>query len=166
MRTECDENTVSLVGSFFKRLKLRRETLEALCPELLCKKSGSAVEVFCVTEDIVKFIERSYISQNVKYAGLLAGKVRGNVFTPSVGLALAFAPYVGEIEESLIIVNKNEEMRFIYGKALRRSSVDEGKREGLYLVVNSRNEPIGWGYLSSDRLLPIADIGWFIRSGY
>jgi len=165
---DCTEASLKPFRYFIEELGAGERVLQALCPRLKCRRSGDEVEVFCLSEEVFEFIQAALASErsSIALSGLLAGDSRGGVFQPSIALALAMADYVEELE-SVAIVRDGKEKKFAYGKPLSKGDyILKVPGKSIYLVATNRLEPIGWGRVVREKLVPLIDIGWFIRSGY
>jgi len=96
-------------------------------------------------------------------AGIFLGELKNNKFMPSIALLDILANYT----DKKLFINEKGQTMFLYGKDVfpenfEKCSVDEG----ICLVLNEKNEVLGYGELKKDKkiiLKHILDRGDFLR---
>lgn len=166
----CQEEINEIFLSFMHELGINKDIVSVICPTLLCKHAGrNSVDLFCASRDSLEFIEETLPSEknSLVLVGTYSGRVKDRSFVPSISLAHLLLKYMDELIENLVIIKKGKETVFTYGKPLSREEYDlKSTNRKIYLVLTYKKEPIGWGVISKEKLIPIVDVGWFIRAGY
>lgn len=167
----CSEDVARPFLSFMRSIGIGNDLLNSLCYEVSCRTGGDGVSLFCLDETLARFLKERISEEGAHFvlsAGVYLGKARDGFFAPSVSLAYLIAERPDLMMRTPIaVVKKGKELRFTHGKPLDKGDFLTERAGGkFFLVLSWRGEPIGWGFLSGERLVPLSDIGWFIRSGY
>ncbi len=105
-------------------------------------------------------------SRNVYFAGVFAGSFRAGRFRLSLDLAEHL--YRRGVVGSVVVVDEQQERRFLYGHAVEgvaKRSADLGR---MAVVVNRLGDVVGLGRYEAEghRLVNLVDKGWYLRSGH
>ncbi len=102
-------------------------------------------------------------------SGFYLGYIKKKKFYPGLPLLRRISRLCYEI--NCIKLNEFGEKLFLYGKKVENDNIILFK-EGLSLVLNQRDEPLGWGigkvinvHKEIKIVEPIKDLGWYLRRG-
>ncbi len=137
------------------------------CDAIACVYSRNTVLVYCVKKDVMRLLEnRQMIPTETLHLGVLLGTVKDRSITPSLHLALLLAGKTASIRSGIVYIDFSSEKRFLHGKPVSRGFEVKSRSEtNLYLVVGVDGEPLGWARIERGKLVPVIDIGWFLRAG-
>jgi len=135
------------------------------CERILCRRSGNRVWIYCVDQQPAEIAELlASAGRDPYHAGMMAGYIdeRGE-FVPSLELGWELIASKAVGSSAAVVLDEKEERDFIFGKAVKLSG-NYPRSRGMLLVVNRRGEFLGWGRTAGKMLVPIADIGLYLRS--
>ncbi|MBU7046053.1 MAG: hypothetical protein HXS54_06405 [Theionarchaea archaeon] len=116
--------------------------------------------VFLVDEEVLKTAKD--IEAQLKVIPYAAGVEIGMLkkrFEPSLELADVIAGYT---EEKVIITEEGEKL-FSYGRDVFLENIKEGKTVGEKIVMNEKNEVLGFGFFDGTMLVNVIDKGFYLR---
>jgi 60S ribosome subunit biogenesis protein NIP7 len=131
-------------------------------------------DVFDPSNRILRFLEEN-LDWNAYSIGTYLGLIGKNGFEPSLLLSHKLANKCLNPVHCAIIDEEGEKY-FLYGKIVLEEHIVEYNNQGYVLVVNKKNESLGWGILEKERndntnyvdrlvLRPVKDLGWYLRRG-
>lgn len=137
------------------------------CDAIACVYSRDTVLIYCIRKEVMKLLKHmENIPTETLHLGVLLGTVKNNIITPSLHLALLLAGKTSYIRRGIVYIDSLSEKRFLHGKPVSRGFKVKGKSEtNLYLVVGFDEEPLGWARIERGKLVPVIDVGWFLRAG-
>jgi len=132
---------------------------------------GKRLEVFLLSPPLWRLYRMVRAHRHPYFVGLYLGELRGKSFEPSLHILHHLANVVKE--EAKITLTRKGEQRFLYGHSLNRDHLmsvpTTSWRRQPVLVVNTRGEGLGYGYLARSKgkniLKNRVDLGWYLRRG-
>ncbi|WP_292319399.1 hypothetical protein [Caldisphaera sp.] len=151
------ENFVSQLGINISSIATNLKKLEI--------ENGKYNDIFDIPiqlEIIVNSLESIYTT------GFYLGYIKNNKFYPGLTLLRRISRLCNEI--NCIKLNKKGEKQFLYGKIVKNNIISF--KEGLRVILNENDEPIGWGIgkvINRKKEIkivePVKDLGWYLRRG-
>ncbi len=128
--------------------------------DALCAGGGECVEVFLVEPSA----SAEALGRPPFLAGVHSLRLCGDRTERLMGLLSALW---GRIDRGYIVVDGRAEALFLYGRDVFARSVlrQSPSRCGVYAVLNSRGEPLGWAERRGRVYRNLLDAGWYLRSG-
>ncbi|MCE4606909.1 MAG: hypothetical protein F7B59_06235 [Desulfurococcales archaeon] len=133
---------------------------------------GPYVEVYSITPCLEERVRKILTAKINPYSvGLHVATIKKRGVTPSLDLAKYVTRKCKSSDYRHAMVSPKGEQAFLYGRDVFKNNIIETPEdEGLLIVLNTRKEPLGWGYLKREdgkELLieNIKDVGWYVRSG-
>ncbi len=137
---------------------------ELLNCKLYCVSRGNSKTIYCIDSKLENFTREKSLLENVVHLGILVGTSNTTGLKPSIHLALILSTYKSKLRKGMVILYGGAALRFIHGKPVSKGFEVLGSSK-MYLVLNEKGDPLGWGYIAKCTLHPIIDIGWFLREG-
>ncbi len=160
-----------VIEKFFRKISLGDHAYSFVDWEkiyVLDLKEASYNDVYEVTEELLNFVDDRFFYIAGLYMGLIYRTSKGIGFKPGLPLARKLSKLC-QISIRCYILNEKGEKKFLYGKIVPESFILESEDKGLGLVVNTQKEALGWGRVEIvgkyKRLVPVIDLGWYLRRG-
>lgn len=102
--------------------------------------------------------------RNVYFAGLFAGSFRGERF--KLSLEMAEHLYRVGCLRNVVVVDEEQERRFLYGRDIRLKKPENRSAGSVVLVVNSLGDVLGLARYEGEALVNLVDKGWYLRKGH
>lgn len=132
---------------------------------------GKEGELMLLGEDVflsqnwTEELEKKINLENAVFCGIKRGTLRGKTFLPGPNFLNDMVPFIDEL--NYVVVNEKAEWLFLCGRDIFKDGiVKKSLTQGNVLVVNEKNECIGYGKIKSDRsqiIKNIFDLGDFLR---
>ncbi len=116
-------------------------------------------KVFLVDKEVLKKARDIGKMGKSPYALGVEIGVLSEGFEPSLELAEIISKYT----EEKTVINEEGEKLFSYGRDVFLQNIVKGKEEGNRIVVNGRNEVLGFGYFDGKMLKNVIDKGFYLR---
>jgi ribosome biogenesis protein Nip4 len=159
--TVCKEGKRAL-DSFLKSIDAYNKN----CAVVLCLFSGEKMKVYCAQQSLAQLAMTLQDSGEIIYhVGMLAGSLneRGG-FLPSLELGWELIKANTISGRNVVVLEGDEAKEFIFGRTVELVSEMNWEEEGKTVaVINEQGEFLGWGKIRGKRLIPVVDIGSYVR---
>jgi ribosome biogenesis protein Nip4 len=128
------------------------------------------LEVLEIPRDLINLVkDYNQFYTGGLYLGLLYKRKSGSLgFKPSLPLARRISSLCKTVLKCFVLNDKGEKI-FLYGKEVPIDLILKLSDRKISVVINIRGEPLGWGRLEikggSRKLVPVVDLGWYLRRG-
>ncbi|AFH43014.1 hypothetical protein IOK49_05015 [Fervidicoccus fontis] len=133
------------------------------CFIFYCNERKKRKDIFCMSKELENLYARLKENGILPYSiGLFLGSIMNNRYKPSLQLGSEISLKAKKLEKGIIYV-KNAKISFGKTISLNEIALIKRNESGIYLVLLQDETFLGWGILKRKILVPLADIGLYLR---